>query len=512
MIVRSRNGRRWTRAKRLFRGNDPQDLRAALGPRGGWLVWDSNPGNAGMHPIRSPRSRALRAVKRRACGPRIGRRCSVPLPQSSPKAAPSSAPTRSRRCRRATTSPSSASCCAPPGVAVVGEMVQHRERPHPNRYLGRGKLDELKAAIKAGRRQPRRLRRRAHAAPGAQPRGGARRAGDRPHRGDPRHLRRPRAHGRGQAPGRARAARVQPRPHARPVDAPRAPRRRPRRRRHRHPGPGRVADRDRPPARARPHHRAASAASSTCKARRAPIQRAERERAAPAAASRSPATRTPASRRCSTRSPAPRSASATGSSTRSTRRRARCGSHGRTLPDDRHRRLHPQAARTSSSTRSRRRSRRPRSPTCPARRRRLARRRRSCVEMTRAVDDVLEEIGAGDQPRLLVLNKADLLDDERRARARLPPPRRRARLRGHGRGPRRARRADRRRVRAHAAPTSSCSCPTPRAGRCPSCTTSPATSSARTPPRACSSTRACPPCVAERYDRYAVNGDGNNAA
>ena len=52
MIVRSRNGRRWTRPKRLFRGNDPQDLRAALGPRGGWLVWDSNPGNAGTHPIR----------------------------------------------------------------------------------------------------------------------------------------------------------------------------------------------------------------------------------------------------------------------------------------------------------------------------------------------------------------------------------------------------------------------------------------------------------------------------
>src|SRR5688572_9987504 len=36
------------------------------------------------------------------------------------------------------------------------------------------------------------------------------------------------------------------------------------------------------------------------------------------------------------------------------------------------------------------------------------------VEMTRAVDDVLEEIGVGDQPRILVLNKADRLDDERR--------------------------------------------------------------------------------------------------
>src|SRR5215211_1247551 len=36
------------------------------------------------------------------------------------------------------------------------------------------------------------------------------------------------------------------------------------------------------------------------------------------------------------------------------------------------------------------------------------------VAMTRAVEDVLEEIGAGDQPRILVLNKADAIDDERR--------------------------------------------------------------------------------------------------
>src|SRR3712207_5545710 len=36
------------------------------------------------------------------------------------------------------------------------------------------------------------------------------------------------------------------------------------------------------------------------------------------------------------------------------------------------------------------------------------------LEMLSAVDDVLEEIGAGDRPRVLVLNKADLLDDERR--------------------------------------------------------------------------------------------------
>src|SRR5688572_4917114 len=36
------------------------------------------------------------------------------------------------------------------------------------------------------------------------------------------------------------------------------------------------------------------------------------------------------------------------------------------------------------------------------------------LAMTRAVDDVLDEIGVGDQPRILVLNKADKLDDERR--------------------------------------------------------------------------------------------------
>jgi GTPase len=33
------------------------------------------------------------------------------------------------------------------GAAVVGELVQHRERPHPNLYLGPGKVDELKAEL-----------------------------------------------------------------------------------------------------------------------------------------------------------------------------------------------------------------------------------------------------------------------------------------------------------------------------------------------------------------------------
>jgi GTPase len=35
------------------------------------------------------------------------------------------------------------------GVAVVGKMVQRREKPHPNTYLGPGKVAEAKAAAKA---------------------------------------------------------------------------------------------------------------------------------------------------------------------------------------------------------------------------------------------------------------------------------------------------------------------------------------------------------------------------
>jgi len=35
------------------------------------------------------------------------------------------------------------------GVAAVGRAVQHRDRPHPNTYLGPGKLDELKGEIAA---------------------------------------------------------------------------------------------------------------------------------------------------------------------------------------------------------------------------------------------------------------------------------------------------------------------------------------------------------------------------
>ena len=42
--------------------------------------------------------------------------------------------------------------------------------------------------------------------------------------------------------------------------------------------------------------------------------------------------------------------------------------------------------------------------------------------MTAAVDDVLEEIGAGAKPRLLVLNKIDQLDAGRARMVARPPP------------------------------------------------------------------------------------------
>jgi len=35
------------------------------------------------------------------------------------------------------------------GVAVVGQSVQHRDQPHPNTYIGPGKIEEIKAAAKA---------------------------------------------------------------------------------------------------------------------------------------------------------------------------------------------------------------------------------------------------------------------------------------------------------------------------------------------------------------------------
>ena len=64
-------------------------------------------------------------------------------------------------------------------------------------------------------------------------------------------------------------------------------------------------------------------------------------------------------------------------------------------------------------------------------------------QMMAAVDDVLDEIGAGDRPRLLALNKVDLLDDEQPARAVVPLPGRGPGIRSHWGGRRRASRRHR---------------------------------------------------------------------
>ena len=70
------------------------------------------------------------------------------------------------------------------------------------------------------------------------------------------------------------------------------------------------------------------------------------------------------------------------------------------------------------------------------------------LEMMAAVDTVLEEIGAGENPRLLVLNKADAIDAERRAELRRRHPDGVLVSATTRRGDRAAQRADRRRGRA----------------------------------------------------------------
>ena len=44
------------------------------------------------------------------------------------------------------------------GVATAGDMVQRRDEPDPDRYLGKGKIAELKGEIKRRGRQSGRLR------------------------------------------------------------------------------------------------------------------------------------------------------------------------------------------------------------------------------------------------------------------------------------------------------------------------------------------------------------------
>ena len=104
-------------------------------------------------------------------------------------------------------------------------------------------------------------------------------------------------------------------------------------------------------------------------------------------------------------------------------------------------------------------------------------------EMLAAVDDVLDEIGAGERPRLLVLNKVDLLDDEQRRELTFRFPKAVQVSAARTRASRTC--ATRwRPISSAACSRSSCSCPTRRAAASRSCTSWLATSSVRTRRRA----------------------------
>ena len=72
------------------------------------------------------------------------------------------------RRRRATSSRELRELARTAGVEPVGELVQHRARPDPRTYVGKGKLEELKQAFGDARRRgaPRRRRARARRSSG----------------------------------------------------------------------------------------------------------------------------------------------------------------------------------------------------------------------------------------------------------------------------------------------------------------------------------------------------------
>ena len=113
--------------------------------------------------------------------------------------------------------------------------------------------------------------------------------------------------------------------------------------------------------------------------------------------------------------------------------------------------------------------------------------------MMRAVDDVLAEIGVGGDAASARAQQGRSARRRAPPRAVLPPSRGPPRLRRHRRGARGARRGDRGRVRALAAGRRPARAVLRGSRRSRSSTTSPATSSARTPPRASASPPACPP-------------------
>ena len=128
------------------------------------------------------------------------------------------------------------------------------------------------------------------------------------------------------------------------------------------------------------------------------------------------------------------------------------------------------------------------------------------LAMTRAVEDVLEEIDAG--ARAADARPQQGRPARRRAppRAQLPPPRRRARLRRHRRRPGGPARADHRRVREDPARTSSCWCRSPRAALLNELHELAGEMEREDTPEGVRVTARIPTVVAERYGRYAVNG------
>ena len=108
-----------------------------------------------------------------------------------------------------------------------------------------------------------------------------------------------------------------------------------------------------------------------------------------------------------------------------------------------------------------------------------------------AADQVLEEIGAGDKPRILVLNKIDLLDEEGRAEARISHPDADPGFGDHRRRPRAASKVKWKGHSRKRWPRSSFWCPTPRVRGSTNCTKWPARSNAKTVPKGCWSGPGC---------------------
>ena len=406
-------------------------------------VWDSNPGNAGMPPIRIaalPRAPRRSAIQDRAYN--RGRGCSAPQ-------SPNPEGRAKQRAYAIAAIPEGddlselRELLRTAGVAVVGGSSSTASSPTrtPTSGRARSRRSSCSSARTRTSSSPTTSSRRARSATSR----GARRAGARPHRRDPRHLRRARPHRRGQAAGRARAARVQHGPHARPVDHLERL------------GAGRGVAASAPGARASRRSRRTAGWRATASRRSSAASTTSAPRArcsAPSASARtcrawrSPATRTPGKstllnaltgsevgvrdRLFHTLDPTTRTLQLQGRTFLMT------DTVGfiRKLP---HQLVDAFAATLEETA--------------------LAdlvlhvvdasEPEEALVAMTRAVEDVLEEIHAADSPRVLVLNKADAIDAERRAELALPPPGRRARERRDRRGPRRPARADRRRVRAH---------------------------------------------------------------